>query len=285
MEIAVADERAWLLKEQLSMDHAEGRAWSKKVDAFGTMARFTGLLQRPKDDEFQLVYKEHRYEPFWHVVCSARYVYERNRQYELSIAGPEVGRVTINEVDFIVKDGVIKLSGLEHCREEFDEDITIEGITGEHRPDLAGYFKYEKVEIPEDELDEFAPAGVIVVPPQAKASAIVHQILSGMVKSVEADTIIEDRVSVETIDLYYRPVYAFQYRWLAKDKEAVMEYDGLTGELRAGGQIFRQYVGKVLDPDFLFDVGADTVELLVPGGGIAVKLARKGLQAARGKKK
>jgi len=72
MEITVADEHAWLLKEQLTIDHAEGRAWSKKTDAFGAMAKVTSLLQRPKDDDFVLIYKEHRYEPFWHIVSNAR---------------------------------------------------------------------------------------------------------------------------------------------------------------------------------------------------------------------
>lgn len=47
MEISLADERALLLKEQLTMDQAEGRAWSQKLDGFGRMAKVTGLLQRP----------------------------------------------------------------------------------------------------------------------------------------------------------------------------------------------------------------------------------------------
>jgi hypothetical protein len=284
MEITVAEERAWLLKEQLTMDHAEGRAWSRKMDAFGKVAKVTSMLQRPKDDDFQLIYKEHRYEPFWHIIGNARYIYERNRQYNLAVGGPMVQQVTINNTDFIAKNGVISLSGLEHCRELYQEDVIIEGITGQPRPELTTYFKYEKVEIPKDQLDEFAPAGVVVVPPQAKSSAIVHTILAKMVKSLEADKIIEDRVTVETVDLYYHPVYAFQYRWLSKDKEAVLEYDGLTGELRSNGQIFRQYVGKMLDPAFLFDIGVDTVDLLVPGGGIAVKLARKGIGVMLSKK-
>jgi hypothetical protein len=284
MEISVAEERAWLLKEQLTIDHAEGRAWSRKMDAFGKVAKVTSLLQRPKDDDFQLIYKEYRYEPFWHIVARARYLYERNRQYNLVVGGPMVQQVTINEIDFIAKDGVINLSGLEHCREEYHEDTIIEGISGQRKPELNSYFKYEKSEIPEDQLDKFAPAGVVVVPPQAKASAIVHGILAKLVKTLEADKILEDSVTIETVDLYYHPVYAFQYRWLSKDKEAVLEYDGLTGELRSNGQIFRQYVGKMLDPDFLFDISIDTVDLLVPGGGIAIKLAKKGLAVVRAQK-
>ena len=34
-------------------------------------------------------------------------------------------------------------------------------------------------------------------------------------------------------------------------------------------------LGKALDPDFLFDIGADAAGVLIPGGSIAVKVARK----------
>ena len=37
MEITLVEERAMILQEQLSMDQAEGRAWSHKLDAFGRL--------------------------------------------------------------------------------------------------------------------------------------------------------------------------------------------------------------------------------------------------------
>ena len=55
--------------------------------------------------------------------------------------------------------------------------------------------------------------------------------------------------------------------------------------MEAGGKTFQQYVGKFLDPDFLFDVGVDTVDLLVPGGGLAIKLVKKGMDAAKSRNK
>ena len=93
-----------------------------------------------------------------------------------------------------------------------------------------------------------------------------------------------DRIEVELVDLYYRPVYAFQYRWISKEKEAIVEYDGLTGKMQTDGKTFQQYVGKWLDPEFLFDVGVETVDLLVPGGGLAIKLAKKGVELAQNRK-
>ena len=54
-------------------------------------------------------------------------------------------------------------------------------------------------------------------------------------------------MTVDTVDLLYRPVYAFRYRHAGK--EAVIEFDGFTGDARAGGDTFEQYLGKVLDHD------------------------------------
>ena len=94
------------------------------------------------------------------------------------------------------------------------------------------------------------------------------------VKAVQADVIHEDLVEVKTIDLYLKPVYAFEYHWQSKDRRAVAEFDGLTGEMRTDGKTLRQKIGTMLTRDVLFDVGVDAVDLLVPGGGIAIKVAR-----------
>ena len=285
MEINLTDERAFILQAQLSVDQAEGRAWGHKVDAFGTMAKMGSLFQRPKDDDFKLLYKEQRYEPFWHVVCDARYVYERRSDYPVPFSDPVVRSVTIEGKEYHICDGKIVLAGLEHCREELHADVFFNGLDSTRAPALTDYLKYAAVEIPGDDLDDFSAGEAIVVPPAARASAIVHEVLIEMIKSVKAERILEDRIDVAQIDLYYRPVYAFQYRWLSKEKEAIVEYDGLTGQWQAGGKTFQQYVGKILDPAFLFDVGVETVDLLVPGGGLAIKLAKKGLDVARGAKR
>jgi hypothetical protein len=135
--------------------------------------------------------------------------------------------------------------------------------------------------MPIEQIDELTLKGIILVPPQSRATAVLRDVLLGVLKSLQADQILEDQVEVERVDLYYRPVYAFQYRWLSKEKEAVLEIDGLTGKLQSDGKIYQQYMGQILDADFLFDVGAETLSLLVPGGGIALKLARKGYNVAR----
>ena len=66
---------------------------------------------------------------------------------------------------------------------------------------------------------------------------------------------------------------AFEFVWQGKDKTGVIEFDLVTGQMRQGKPLIGQLRG-IVSRDLLFDVGADTVGLFVPGGSIAVKLAK-----------
>jgi hypothetical protein len=272
MEIALADEKAYVLEATLGWDQARERAWDKKTQVFSS--GLTSLFSRPKSEEVQIAYSERRFEPFWHVVCSAHYVYDRTRQYTVTIPQPEVQTVSLYGQDFPVEgEGTrqITLTGVEHCREAHERVAFFDGVSGDEQS-WANYLQYTRDEI--TDLESFAPEEDIVVPPQVRASFVVRQVLGGMLKPVQADTLLEERVEVERIDLYYRPIYAFEYLWQPKDRNAVGEFDGLTGELRTGGKTIRQQISSVLTKELLFDVGVDAVDLLVPGGGIALKVGR-----------
>jgi hypothetical protein len=53
-----------------------------------------------------------------------------------------------------------------------------------------------------------------------------------------------------------------------------VEVDALTGEVRTATALKVSQLTRMVSRDALFDIGADTVGLIVPGGSIAVKLAR-----------
>ena len=100
--------------------------------------------------------------------------------------------------------------------------------------------------------------------------------VSAAIGRIEADRILEERVIVDAVDLVYRPVYAFRYRHAGK--EAVIEFDGLTGEARGSGSTFEQYFGKVFEPRFLLDAGIEAVNLFVPGTQLARIVVEHGVQ-------
>ena len=274
MQIEVANQRILLLKDRLSPAQAKDVAWQKKLGAFDTLAKMTSFLSKPKDEDFSLTYTEHRYEPFWHVVAKATYEYTRNTNYQIPASGKEVKSVTLHETKYDVLNGHIHVPVLEYCLQEEREEKILDGITGKDAPLLKQYLSMSPTEVTGQLKDE-VDADAILIPPQARISAIMRDSLSKMITGIQADTILKEEVEVSVIDLYYRPIYAFKYAWASKQKEAIIEVDGITGEFRAGTRVFAEYLGKVLDQAFLFDIGAEAVGMFVPGGGIAIKAAKK----------
>jgi hypothetical protein len=274
MEVTVADQRILIYKPQISKEEAKEKAWEKKIDSFGAINIIGSFLNRPKDEDFDLVYEEHRYEPFWHVIAKAKYVYDRNVSYEVAVSGREVTGVLSFEKDFEVTNGHIHLPVLEHCTQEEEDEVLVDAVSGKNNPGLKKYLSLSPKEVKKD-IQREVPKDTILVPPQTRISAIMRDSLAKMIKGIQADKILEETVRVECVDLYYRPVYAFKYFWKGKNKEAIVEVDGLTGEVGTGIRTFNEYIGKILDQNFLFDLGADAAGMLIPGGSIAVKIAKK----------
>jgi hypothetical protein len=94
MDVELAEERILVLADRFNLDHAEGRAWAKRTDAFGTVAKLGGLLNRSGSDDYKCVYHERRLQPFWRLHCRTVAAYERIRSYAVPVA-PEVRTVTV----------------------------------------------------------------------------------------------------------------------------------------------------------------------------------------------
>lgn len=278
MDVELAEERVLVLKDRFSMDHAEGRAWTKRIEAFGTMAKLTGFLSRPKDEDFEIVYREHRLQPFWRIACTATFEYERKRSYRVPV-DVNVTEVMLEDTARPVTDGGFAISGVEHCRDEVHREVHFDAISGKADPALAAYLKHEAGPTDADALAAVAAAGTVVVPPEAKASMLVRDVLAGSIARIEADKVLEEKVSLHHVDLFYRPVYAFRYRW--QGKEAVVEFDGVTGETRAGGNTFEQFVGVKVDAQFLINAGVEAAGMFIPGARLAEIVITRTLAAGR----
>lgn len=278
MDVELADERLLILPDRFSMEQAEGRAWAKRIEAFGTMAKLTGFLSRPRDEEFEVVYRERRLQPFWRIACTALYAYERARAYRVPVE-PNVQETLIDGTARPVTDGAFTLNGTEHCRDEIHREVLFDAVRGTPDPTLTVYLKGEANEIDAAALAEATANGSVVVPPEAKASMLVRDVLASAIARIDADKVLEERVSLHRVDLYYRPVYAFRYRW--QGKEAVVEFDGITGEARPGGDTFEKYVGKTIDAQFLLNAGVEAAGLFIPGARLGEIVISRSLKASR----
>jgi hypothetical protein len=268
MEIHLAEPKIFALSEKITVEKARMRAMDKRTTLFTSGVNV--LIQRVKPEEVELLAMQKRWEPFWNVVCATHLVYDRTRKFNVPVTGPEVQSLTLQETDYPVLNRAITLSAVEHCREENRQQMFFEGVSGEAQ-DLANLMG-DRVEI--TDLAEFGTReSAIVVPPEIRSSFVMRQALQVMLKPVQADVIFEEIVTIEAIDLYYRPIFAFEFRWKPKDKTAVAEFDGVTGDMR-NAKSLRQQMNIPISRDALFDIGADTIGMIVPGGNIAVKLAK-----------
>jgi hypothetical protein len=272
MEIALADERLFLLEERISFDEIRQRAADKRTSAFG--GGIGGLLQRPKNEEVSLVASKRRLEPFWHIAGHSRYEYERTRQYNVPASGPEVRKVTVLGNEYEIGTGALafQMPVLEHCLEEFRREVFIDAMTGQPVADGAQVIGGQRSEV--NDVAELSANETVVIAPEQRASFVVRGVVQELMKPIQADRLLQEELVLETADLYYRPLWSFEYKWLPKDKTGFIEIDGLTGQIRQTNQLLPQIKGMMTNKETWFDIGADTVELLVPGGGIAMKVAR-----------
>jgi len=277
MEIQLGEQRIFALDERLPFDEIRQRAMDRRTQAFGS--GLGSLLQRPRAEDITLVAWQRRLDPFWHVSCQARYVYERSREYAVPASAPEVKEVTIGDVTYPVqasgRGALFTVPVREHCREEFWHEIFADGATGAPVPDAASVITGPSTPITDP--DSLGAEGTIVVPPEHRASFVVRKLLAEMLKAVQADTMTEELLTLEKTDLYYRPVWAFEFHWTPRDRRGVVEIDALTGLTRQGQSLLPAGLKKMMSRDMLFDIGADTAGLIIPGGSIAVKVAKAAL--------
>jgi len=274
MDIYLADERAFQLIPQFTLEVARDRLEQKKTNLVsGTLG---SMFSRPKPEEIQFVSVENRLEPFWLVSVFVHTAFDRNCSYMIPLSGSEIKQVTILGQAFTptsnAKGGTnLTLSGVENCVEERRASYTFDGMSGV-KGEFSKYLSFAKSEILD--LEHFAPAGTLVVPPQAHATAVVRPVLAEVIKPILAQVIHEERVDLEAIELNFRPVYAMEYEWTTKGKRVILEFDALTGEMRSGGKKLSDQIKSMLTRDLLFDVTADAAGLFIPGGSIAVKLVK-----------
>lgn len=264
-----------VLSDRVSGEVARAKAWAHRLEAFGAMAKLGGLISRPKDEEFEVVYSEKRLQPFWRIVSYALSRYERSRDYPVMLA-PEVKQVSIDGTDRPIDGHRIVLTGYESCEEETRRQVLVDGLTGAEDAGLSAYLDFAAAEADAAHLAALAAEQVVVVPPKVKASGLVRDAVAKAIGKIEADKILEESVELEMVDLYYRPVYAFRYR--RAGKEAVVEVDGLTGEVSTAGSTFEEHLGKILEPRFLLDISAEAANIFLPGATVAKIAFVKGLE-------
>jgi len=267
MEIVIAEKGAFCVEPVITAEEARGRASAHKASAFGTLSR---LFSRPKEEDIAISDLGLWYLPVWHAKAHLRFRYDRSESYKVPIKTAHVASVTVGANDHPVNAGAIELPVIEHCARDEQRELWLDALTSQ--PINAQ--PYLKASVNPVNLDDFAPEGAKIVPPTTRASAVIRTLLGEDVRPADADDVKEEQVNVECIDLYLRPTYNFKCVWTSKNKSVDLTVDAVTGELQTQPSAAMAVVAQLLKPETLFDLGAETLNLVIPGGAIPLKVAK-----------
>jgi hypothetical protein len=272
MEIVVADQSTFCISPSMSLEEAKGRIAAHKVSAFGGITQF---FSRPKPEDVAVDARGLRFEPLWHATAHFRIVYDRRETYRFpikspeNVAGVEIGGTTFS-IDGDKKERGISVTALAHCVRDFTKEIWIDGTSGETIEARA----FPPAQTASVEIDSFAPSEGAIVEPAIRASTVIRQLLGDDVAPPEADAVHDERVEIDRFELYFRPVFEFNLAWTAKGKNVDVLLDALSGEVVQLKSPLHPLLGKLLHKETLFDIGSETLNLVVPGGAIPLKIVR-----------
>jgi hypothetical protein len=272
--IRVEGEKLLVFQDNLGWEKVRGLAAKHKVKAFGMVSN---LLFKPKEEDIAIVYEEKRYEAFWHIVGSSYFEYKRKVHYKVPV------ETVVEDVEFEGKDykvnradNTFEISGIEHCKENYREEVMVDAQTDQPQ-EYTPYLKHPTRVI--SGTDELTADGTAVANIETKASFLVRKVLNSLVKPIKADQVLDEKISIEECSLYFYPVYTFEYHWNSKDKKVLIEFDGVTGEIRKGHRLTDKLRNSFTSEE-LFDFAKEAANFF-PGVGLAMMAGRKAYQIAK----
>jgi hypothetical protein len=268
-------EKVFVFEQVYPLSAATEQANQKKLNAFGTLAKLNPFKPRPRDETVLLSKYVLRYEPFWHVATRRSVDYSRELTYVVEVGNTHAKTVLINGVEHAVteqaKKRVVNLQALEYSHRDIVYEDYLDGLLRDAKPGaLARYInKYPAQERAVLELPE-------AIVPQLRLPMLLQKIGQTLsAEEINAHEFQDDVITLDTLHLYYRPVFAFEFSWTTEDKAGVIEVNGLTGEVIESGQWFKDTLQAITTREMLFEMGSELAGALVPGGGVAVKVIEK----------
>ncbi len=237
--------RCFVLEPIINHAQALTQAGEQKGKVFGfgvdKLLRFVG--QRKTSVDAKLL--QRRLVPFWHVRCSSHFDYSRLNDYQINAHDPDAVQITIQgskgqTINFRVdqtgrSEGRVTFTGVERCNTNRDLTEWIDSYVQRGELPLAEALKEQRrmeesaKQNPRQvyDLESFVKhlsldgqplfvdgVETIVVPPLETADMVVKRTLRKVMVSIDASTIHEWGLRVEKIDLYFRPLFVFQFEKL-----------------------------------------------------------------------
>lgn len=275
------------LKKEELLEIAE----KNRNKAFGFISGIADKFAKEKA-EIKLIKIIKRYDPFWHIIAESTVDYERKSKYKV-IVQKEVKKLLIGDKEFLAeegkKDNTIVFDSVDICHEHRRKEVLIDGAVDvknssniKNNEKYSVYLNDESKKI--KEVEEMMKTDVIVVPVVLKAAFILRSMLQEIINPVSADRILDEKVEVEQMMLYFKPIYLFEYKHSKKNETRYVEIDSVTGRVDTLKKLEHKASKELFTESALFDVGVSAISSLVPGGEAAYKLV-KGIRQERRRRK
>ena len=276
--------RIYMFNDRFSEGVAFDIADEFKVSVFRTLETMLRVrrLVRAKDISVRKPLGK-KLMPFWHIKCHASYEYECSQNYELQV-GDDTRTVTSvvvgdrrYDVIYEPPPSHIRIEGIERSVSEKRIEGFFEGVSSREQEDLRQYlergFPVQRLD-PETNLEE---QGQCVVEPKIKAGYVINETITKAIpQKLRIDRLIRGEVKVETLDLYFRPIYVATFEWRDGPEMAIAEIDALTGATKRSNSTFWEGLKQVLTPKLGIGISAVDVNNIITApiaiGAIAINI-------------
>ena len=245
----VAEPRCFVLEPVINESQAYAQAGEYKSKVFGFNIRRV-FSRRPQNIETKLIHR--RLVAFWHIRCRSHFDFSRLREYTITTHDSDAVMLTVQGTDksnsqteaiYRVDQsgrsgGQVKLTGIERCvkdrevTEWIDSYIQSDDVSDKEEAIKQKQLQESTLQRPRQitDLENFANnlmiggqplvndhIETIVVPPLETADNVIRRILPKVTIPIEAATIYEWSLEVLKVDLYFRPIFVFEF--MRQDKE------------------------------------------------------------------
>lgn len=267
LKLDVKKQNIQAIKDVHDEAKAKEMAQASKKKAFGMLSVFG------KAENIELTHSEKRYEPFWHIIGESYIEYLRANTYGFQV-DPQVREVNIAGKKYQIsgEKPYCSLNAEDRCVEHFKKELITDAVEGKQKEkELKKYLEFETKKI--NQTEDLMGKNKIVVPAKIKAAFLIRGFVKELIKPVQADRVLNEKVEIKKIALYFRPIYAFEFTNRKNNKSGVIEVDALTGEIRKG-KVYKTELGELIPEGALFDVGAELASFIIPGAALGAEISK-----------
>lgn len=231
-----------------------------------------------KDEDIELMRSERRLEPFWVIDITRTINYDSEKTYRAEVENDDARNVIIDgcsqEIEvktpknMQIPKSFISFKVVEKCQRDILFSSVIDGMERAHLHEelLRNYLdntKYHRKLLNSE-----------VVEPTLLETGLMQKARKKLMETTEInERKLEENTIINRLEIYFRPVFAFEYRNKKDNRTAIIEVDGLSGAvLDSGTSWFSEKANQEKMNNLLKSVVSEIAGSLVPGGATITNL-------------